>query len=146
LTTSIDEFLTRRATADVVLGQKPNGEDAVIRVTFDPTKLNPATDEKIQRGVERQDTKIVARVIKDVVYEWDFTGPFSADVPVLDEDGNVQVDADGDEMTELKLLVQPGEVIPITVDVLRWMSHATLIAIWRAINLANRPNEMTSAE
>ena len=135
---TVSDFVQDEATVIIEGGDEPT------RVTYQPTKVTAAATAQLQRYIEDNDALAFARHVCKVFTSWTLKGPLYADVPVRDEFEKIVVDKDGTEVTERKLLVEEGNVIPLTPDVLQYVPQKVLSFFWREIQDDMTPDPQTA--
>jgi hypothetical protein len=107
--------------------------------------MTPERTVQMQRRDDEGDTLAFVRLFTEVVKWWDLEGPLKADVLLTNDKGEPRLSETGNEIFEKQIIVDSGENIPITVDVLKYMATPTLVGVWRElIQEQNSPDPQRS--
>jgi hypothetical protein len=134
---SVSDFVKDEATVTVEGGSEPT------KLTYRPAKITAAGTAQLQRYIEERDALAFARHFCEIVSAWNLEGPLYGDVPTKGEDGQIELNEDGTEISERKLLVDSGEIIPLNPTVIQYIPQVVLTHMWTAVNEDMVPDPQT---
>lgn len=128
---SVSEFVQDEATETIHLGKNGN---IPVEITYRPSQMTADRTAQMTRRDAEGDSLAFLRLFEEIVIEWDVEGPLTADVLVTDKSGNPALTENGNEIFEREVIVKEGDIIPIDVNVLKYMAASTIVGIWRELN------------
>lgn len=140
MSASVGSFIEKRATVEIVA---EDGSGDKTTVVYRPNLLNPKFFRKLDRYAENEDVLGAARILCNLIVEWDLKGELEDWIPVLDDDGEPTYDDDGEEVGDFKVIVPAGDVIPLKPEIVAALPNVVTSKIFEAISENASPKATT---